>query len=215
MEHVTDPINRNIETTVKSQAQMTTQPPSEKRLQEWNEKWIRLSLTNPKLHELLSIAWIFSHGCVNEPKRGKLLLLFGGSGNGKTHVAKAIINYVNNYKIGRPWATPSGRVVHADADFVNWPRMVDKMVNGGWERFESLVKTHCIAVDDIGAEHDPKGFSVEKLYRILNEREDRYTIITTNVGADEWHTRFEKRIASRFLRNSIVVDMTEVPDFNL
>jgi DNA replication protein DnaC len=68
-------------------------------------------------------------------------------------------------------------------------------------------------IDDIGAEGDryKNNVGTELLRRLLEERRDRYTMITTNVPADMWATRWDARVADRLLRGSVVVDLSGVP----
>jgi hypothetical protein len=55
---------------------------------------------------------------------------------------------------------------------------------------------------------------MEKLYLILERRVAKWTVITTNVPPESWESKFERRIASRFLRNARHVSLADVPDYN-
>lgn len=108
----------------------------------------------------------------------------------------------------------SGEIRLSDAMFFNWPRVVDRFKNGEWDIIEEMFECSLLVLDDLGAEHDPSRVSVQKLYQILERREYKWTLFTTNIGPTGWEHKFDRRIASRFLRNSRHVSLEDVPDYN-
>jgi len=72
----------------------------------------------------------------------------------------------------------------------------------------------CLVIDELGGGHDPSGVGVDKLCQILSRRENMWTLITTNITASAWESKFDRRVASRFFRNSVHVDLGDVPDFS-
>jgi DNA replication protein DnaC len=90
---------------------------------------------------------------------------------------------------------------------------VDAFKRDQWGVIDEACEQSLLVLDDIGAEHDPSGIGREKLYYILERRAQKWTVLTTNCPPLEWETKFESRIASRFLRNCISVDLSEVPDY--
>lgn len=97
---------------------------------------------------------------------------------------------------------------------VNWPMMVNSLKQGNWDRIDDLMRVELLVLDDVGAEHDPSKVGQEKLYLLLERREHRWTVLTSNVYPVAWPERFERRIASRLLRNFEHIDLSEVPDYN-
>ena len=91
--------------------------------------------------------------------------------------------------------------------------MIDGFKRGEWDVIEESVDLALLVLDDIGAEHDPSGIGKEKLYYLLERRECKFTVLTTNVPPSQWELKFERRIASRFLRNCTVIDLSDVPDY--
>ena len=136
--------------------------------------------------------------------RGWLVLL-GGYGAGKTHLAAAIANY--NVELGR------------SAMFVVTPDLLDHLraafgptsESGVDERLETIRETPLLVLDDLGAHHSTP-WAQEKLFQILNHRYNRRlpTVITTNQRLEE----LDPRIASRL----VDLDLNQVfeitaPDF--
>lgn len=109
------------------------------------------------------------------------------------------------------------------ADFIHWPTVIKRLKPPYEEvwRIDDVENSSLLVVDDIGAEYVPtdkdgvptSGFSNEKLYLLLERREWRWTILTTNVTPQQWEDRFERRISSRFLRNCECIDLEGVPDY--
>lgn len=96
---------------------------------------------------------------------------------------------------------------------VSWPAVCDGFKEGMYGVVDDLIRDDFVAIDDIGAEHDPSQNAADKLCQILSRREARWTIVTTNIAPAAWAKRFDARIEDRLLRRSTVVDMTAVPSF--
>ena len=142
------------------------------------------------------------------------MVIFGNNGSGKSHSAKAIQTWANRNAINLPLVTDDGVGARlATSAFYNWPNVVERLKGGEWELIESLIPVNLLVIDDLGAEHDPSKMGIEKLYLLMERRETKWTVITTNVPPTEWANRFEKRIASRFLRNFSIVPLDETPDY--
>lgn len=96
---------------------------------------------------------------------------------------------------------------------VNWAKRVDDFKAGSWD-VEELLDADLLVIDDLGAEHDPSKAGAEKLYYVLERRECRWTLITSNYGPNQWEQRFERRIADRLFRNCEHLDLSELPSFS-
>ena len=79
---------------------------------------------------------------------------------------------------------------------------------------ERMMTPNLLVIDDIGAEYDPSKIATEKLYLLLEHRERKWMVLTTNVPPEKWEEKFERRISSRLLRNSHIVALDKVPDYN-
>lgn len=151
----------------------------------------------------------------NNPTRGYRLVIHGNNGSGKSHTSRAVVNWACRNAINMPLVLSDDNLSCrlSTAEFHNWPQFVDTLKSGKWDMVEEMMHVNLLALDDIGAEHDPSKMGVEKLYLLLERRERNWTILTTNVRPEEWENRFERRISSRLLRNSRIVALDEVPDF--
>lgn len=215
---------QTVATLVKSARGQTGEPSAdaEKKRQrlDWLEKRMGMELHHPQLKEALTPLFSLVYRMCNPNMPAGILVMHGPNGCGKTKIARAIhgIFKSNRMNIGP---------VHRDAtseqeaecsivncEFVHWPTAVAEIKTSQWIVFENCMVEYFVILDDIGAEHDPSGIGLEKLYLILNRRERRHTLITTNFGPGEWESKFERRIASRLFRNATHIDLSEVPDYN-
>lgn len=100
-----------------------------------------------------------------------------------------------------------------DTHFISWPRISDSFYKGEFGIVDDMLETDLLFLDDLGAERDPKLLAQDKLCQVLSKRERKHTVVTTNIQPQHWIERWEERIADRLLRNSVVIDLTEVPSF--
>lgn len=151
----------------------------------------------------LSLAFETAQAFAQEPQGW--LMLRGGYGCGKTHLAAAIANY----------QLEQGRRVM----FVNTPDLLDHL-RGTYrpgstvsydERFEEVRNTPLLILDDLGS-HNQSDWAQEKLYQIFNYRYNARlpTVVTTNEDLDS----VEPRVRSR-LSDLTFVKMVSItaPDF--
>jgi len=117
------------------------------------------------------------------------LLLLGGYGVGKTHLAAAIANYVvQGHRMQVYFAVAPDLLHHLRAAYApNAETTYD-------ERFEQIRSVYLLIIDDLGAEQTTP-WAQEKLYQIFNYRYNLRlpTVITSNVDLD----RLDQRICSR------------------
>jgi len=102
----------------------------------------------------------------------------------------------------------------ASVSFAHWPKIVDNFKLDEWAIIEDFEEASLLILDDIGAEHDPSKIGAEKLYILLNQREWKWNIVTTNVVPGQWGEKFDRRIASRLFRNAEHIDLSRVPDYS-
>lgn len=141
-----------------------------------------------------------------------LLVLCGEPGCGKTHLLRRMIAWARRESFGlwergvlkKPLST----------SVVSWPAVCDGFKEGLYGITDDLMRDDFVAIDDIGAEHDPSQNATDKLCQILSRRESKWTLITTNIAPTAWGSRFDARVSDRLLRRSTVVDMSQVPSFS-
>jgi DNA replication protein DnaC len=143
---------------------------------------------NPELQDNLRKAHQRAMNYAHEPKGW--LVLKGGFGSGKTHLAAAIANFQLEH--GRPVAyvvvpdlLDHLRAAYAPASEASFD-----------ERFEMVRTAPLLILDDLGA-HSSTPWAQEKLYQILNHRYNAQlpTVITTNSDIEDLDPRLQSRIA--------------------
>ena len=175
---------------------------------------------NPEKRRNLQRAFDLAHDFATLP-RGWLMLV-GGYGCGKTHLAAAIANE---------------RVTHNQpALFVNVPDLLDHLratyspssAVSYDERFETVRKTPLLILDDLGTENTTP-WAGEKLYQILNYRYNAQlpTVITTNHRLEEIGLRLRSRMGDQdmcqiykimapdFRSSGRAIDQSELSTLNL
>ncbi len=136
------------------------------------------------------------------------LLIAGGFGCGKTHLAAAAANE----RIRRGYM----------ALFVVVPAFLDRLrssigADDGAlyeEQFEAAIRSPLLVLDDLGTQ-SPTPWVDEKLYLIFNQRYNARlpTVITTNYTSFE---RFDQRLCSRMLDSSLCTRLLlDAPDYRL
>jgi len=158
-----------------------------------------------KFRENLEGAYRLARSWADDP-RGWLVLT-GGNGCGKTHLAAAIANY---------------RLDRGDSvGFANVPDLFDQLRatfgTGASERydvvFQRLLDSPLLILDDLGAQQ-ASPWAKEKLYQLLNHRHLAAlpTVITTNLEPRELEPRIASRMADLDL--SIVYEVS-APDYRI
>lgn len=136
---------------------------------------------------------------------GGWLLINGGYGCGKTHLAAAVGN---------------ARLQHGDAVlFITVPDLLDHLRAAYApssdvtydETFERVRNAPILILDDLGVEN-PSQWAQEKLFQILNHRHTLQlpTIITTNTNIDELDPRLHSRLADINLTQRVTIS---APDY--
>lgn len=92
--------------------------------------------------------------------------------------------------------------------------LLDRLKAGSWDLVQDCMSIPVLVIDELGGGHDPSRVGVDKLCQILSHRENKWTVITTNILPAAWEENFDRRVASRLLRNSTIVDLSDVPDFS-
>ena len=231
----TRPIGQILETLGSCAVQPTTEPPVspsssdktksvqpaknyEEKKRAWLDKWLAMEARHPQLQRLENSVYSFCEAYAKCPARGHRLIIFGENGSGKSHCARAIYHWAtSSVAIDLPRViNQDGQVAVPDCAFYSWPGVVDgfKLAVPEWYVVDEMFNPSLLIVDDLGAEHDPSRVGIEKLYRVLEHRAQKWMVITTNLPPTAWEERFERRVASRLFRNAVHVDLSLVPDFS-
>lgn len=180
----------------------------------WQQKFLALDVYHPAIQTMADAAEEFAGGWFRaKPDAKRLLVLMGDTGCGKTHTAGALLRWSRQLS---PLAWERGHwATVPSSTFYRWPEITDRFKEGQYGVMNDLFDTTLIALDDIGAEHDPSRNAAEKLCQVLSRRHRLWTVVTTNIAPDDWPARFDRRIADRLMRNSRVVDLFSVESYAL
>lgn len=106
-----------------------------------------------------------------------------------------------------------------DAQLWPWVNVLRRLHNGEWELLTHLIKIPYLLLDDIGAEYIASNraadFSLSQLYEVLENRKNRFTMLTSNLTPDDFAaTTTGCRIRSRLFRNNAqLIDLTQAEDY--
>jgi DNA replication protein DnaC len=179
----------------------------------WQQKWLRLELVHPLLQEAADNAERFCGSWFRHDTNKSLLVLVGKTGCGKTHIAKSIFKFCGAASMAafesRNW--PGSKF--PDSIYISWPEAAREFGEKNLSLMPDAMSNDLLILDDIGAENDPWKVCADLLCQILSRRERMFTVITTNVQPEEWSERFDVRISDRLFRNSMIVDLSEVPSY--
>lgn len=178
----------------------------------WQRKWLALEVTHERLVKLATEAMFFCQRWVQQSPEGRLLYIHGISGNGKTHVGEAIARYCRMSSHYALRAMPAHRTTMPSTGSYRWPELANDFRNKNESVLPDLFEADCLFLDDVGAEDDPWKVVLDKFYQVLSRRENKFTVITSNIAPPDWATQ-EPRITDRLLRNSVIVDLKGVPSY--
>ncbi len=128
------------------------------------------------------------------------LLLMGGFGCGKTHLAAAIANQVVSLGIETLFLTMP--------DLLDWLRFTFTSKETSYEkRFEEIRNIRFLVLDDLGTQN-ATDWAREKLFQIINYRYNHKlpTVITTNLSMAQIEDRISSRLQDRELVVKIQID---------
>jgi len=133
------------------------------------------------------------------------IFLYGPTGCGKTHLACAAA-HESNCKYG--WFTTAPELLL---------KIRGTFANDSHTTEEEIIKTYTICdillLDDLGAEKTSE-FAITSLYLIIDRRNrnDKKTIITSNLSPQEISEKLDARIASR-IADMKIINLSKLPDY--
>ncbi len=186
---------------------------------DWQRKWLRLDSTRPQVQTAADDVekWAARFSRCKREKTGHLVIV-GDYGVGKTEMAERMQEWVRGIrvslwpkfwpKIPRVEFIEFGHVAFLETvEFKNWLSDNTEVDKG----------TDLMFLEDIGAEVDrfKTGEPTERLREIFNAFKNKWLVVTTNVPVKQWESRWDGRVMDRLLRNSVIVDMSGVPSYQV
>lgn len=179
----------------------------------WQRKWLELDVVHPRIQEMATAAEAFCRNWVSNEKSPGLLVLCGNTGTGKTHTARAISHYCTKASMTAfergAWGTRS----LPSTFYLAWPEAANQFNDKNFSAITDATENDLVTLDDVGAENDPWKICADKLCQILSRRENKFTVLTTNIQVEDWPAVFDVRISDRLWRNSKVVNLAAVPSY--
>ena len=148
----------------------------------------------------------------NHPPRW--LTMIGESGVGKTHSARAIYRAARGqlelYKCPRLNITQRRTFL-----FLNWTTACARMRSGEHGLVEYMAEMDLLVIDDLGAEYDPSGYVSSQLYRIIDSRMGKWTVLTSNLTLADIAGKVDQRAADRMIRDGNKVLTVDTKSFSM
>lgn len=138
--------------------------------------------------QMQSLEWAFNHSRQYAQSLHGWLLLQGGFGCGKTHLAAAIANYAVGMGVPTLFLTVP--------DLLDSLRFAYDSEDTTFEqRFEEIRSAQLLILDDFGTQN-ATGWAQEKLFQIINYRyiNKLPLVVTTNLHLDEIEARIRSRL---------------------
>ncbi len=132
------------------------------------------------------------------------LVLLGGYGCGKTHLAAAIANFAIGMGVPTIFLTVP--------DLLDWLRYAYDAADDNFEsRFEEIRNIGLLVLDDLGTQNGTP-WAQEKLYQVLNHRYVHHlpVVVTSNLALEEIDGRIQSRLRDPEIATAVRIT---APDF--
>ena len=182
----------------------------------WRKKVFGFDETHPGVQKLTKeVESFIKRCCLNRRNHHTWLVICGGTGTGKSSLAKAACDFFNLHSVDLwfegLWScggkTPEAVMVGSAA--------LATMEDKAFETYlDDLSRCQFLVLDDLGSETDRfrSGTPASRLRRLLEESQNKWLIATTNTAKADWPTVFDNRVASR-LSAARIITTTGIPDY--
>ena len=168
----------------------------------WQQRRLALDAAVPGAQEAADAVEAWCRRFARNAREGRVLLLSGPFGCGKTRCLAAARRYVRDVRMSiwpEPWPHPPN--LHS----VNWADFVREITElDNPDARTDLLEADVMFLDDIGSEEDrfKSGSATRVIGDVLGRIHDekKFAVITTNIAPDGWKARWDGRVEDRLLR---------------
>lgn len=175
---------------------------------------VGMQITHPTLTKVQTVLESLSRSLRTNDRQGpRLVVLAGPTGTGKSHCLLALEAWMRRLTwedVRTYWpGMPNVRRLSASAYI--------QLANQEPLRAEGVERCSLLLLDDVGAEFDRfrSGEPAERLRFLLEERRLAWTVLSTNIPPTAWAQTWDERVADRFLRRSVVIELWQVPSYTV
>lgn len=131
------------------------------------------------------------------------LSLLGTTGTGKTHLAKIVMRqFIDQNRFDAPFDSGYNVKYGNRGTWINWRTFCASIRSGAYDLIEDVCKDWFVILDDVGSERDSTGFIAEAIDRIFNQRQNKWTMITSNLTLQDFANKVDVRVSDRMLRGN-------------
>ena len=166
-----------------------------------------------KEKEILKIAGDVAREIAGNTVRN--VFIYGNAGAGKTHTAIGMLRNINELSTSkRCLAVSVTKLLELIKKSYQYP---NDPINESYY-LDLLSQADILLLDDIGSDislgsqNRSSDFTLRIIYSILNARENKTTLFTSNLTLNELHTIFDSRIVSRISSNLITMNFSDISD---
>lgn len=213
MQSISELTNRAVDSIGQSPTPICQFHPSPK----WRAFYLGLDESHPEVAAMCLAVERWAQGCLAMAKVGRMLVLIGANGVGKSTAGRGAIRGVQRHAIDA-WHSGNWRKPNpARAESFIWSDLAGMKPEDRNDRtsWPEATQKDAVLLDDVGSESDSykSGVSTENLRIVLELRAGLWTIVTTNIGPEHWEDVWDARVASRLYENAIHVELRTAPDW--
>jgi DNA replication protein DnaC len=182
----------------------------------WRKKVFGFDETHPGVLKLTKeVESFIKRCCLNRRNHHTWLVISGGTGTGKSSLAKAACDFFNIHSVDLwfegLWSCGGKTPEAVMVDSAALATMEDKACE---TYLDDIGRCQLIVLDDLGSETDRfrSGTPASRLRRLLEQSQNKWLIATTNTAKADWPIVFDNRVASR-LSAARIITTTGIPDY--
>ena len=185
---------------------------------EFRKRWFKMDERHQEIKVMCEAteAWVRRFLTANRDKR--TLVIYGRTGTGKSMVSRAALKTIGAIGISA-WSEGFRNKCPQSSVSFEWSAL---SAIGPADRNEGTIwidaiEAEVLALQDIGTEVDrfKSGASIENLRLILEAKQNKWTIITTNIPAENWKEAWDIRVDRRLKTNSEIVSVRNAPTYQI